>query len=132
MALKSLLVDTNIFLEILLQQERSLLCKRFLTNNIDSICISDFSLHSIGVVTFRQNQAGLFTQFTQDILPCVSVLTLPIADYAQLDAVQQSCRLDFDDAYQYSLAKSYSLKLVTLDKDFNRLNRNEVEIMFLQ
>lgn len=113
MALKSLLVDTNVFLEILLQQERSELCKRFITNNLENICISDFTLHSIGVITFRKGQAELFTRFTQEVLPSVSVLTLPKGNYAQLDAIKQSFRLDFDDAYQYSLAKSYDLKLVT-------------------
>jgi len=132
MALKPMLVDTNVFLEVLLQQERSELCKRFLTDNVENICISDFTLHSVGVVTFRKGQAGLFTQFTQEVLPHVSILTLPKEDYAKLDAIKQSSGLDFDDAYQYSLAKSYNLRLVTLDEDFNNLNLNEVDVVFLR
>ncbi len=27
-------------------------------------------------------------------------------------------KLDFDDAYQYTLAKLYGLKIVSMDKDF--------------
>ena len=47
------LVDTNIFLEILLKQNKSESCKAFLDKNIGAISISDFTLHSIGVILFR-------------------------------------------------------------------------------
>ena len=40
------LVDTNIFLEILLGQDKKEDCKRFLNNNIENLNITDFSLHS--------------------------------------------------------------------------------------
>ncbi|HEW98919.1 MAG: VapC toxin family PIN domain ribonuclease [Candidatus Parabeggiatoa sp. nov. 3] len=126
-----MLIDTNVFLEILLEQEQRALCKQFITDNLDEICISDFSLHSIAVVTFRKNKANLFTQFTQDMLFHLDVLTLPKSDYAKMNTVAQSLNLDFDDAYQYSIAKCYDLKLVTLDKDFKDLNLNDVEVVFL-
>jgi len=47
------LVDTNIFLEILLKQDKSKDCKDFLDKNMDQINITDFSLHSIGVILFQ-------------------------------------------------------------------------------
>ena len=124
-----MLIDSNIFLEILLEQEQRALCKQFITDNLADICISDFTLHSIAVVTFRK--ANLFTQFTQDMLPHLDVLTLPKSDYAQMNTVAQSLNLDFDDAYQYSIAKCYNLQLVTLDKDFKDLNLNDVKVIFL-
>jgi hypothetical protein len=40
------LVDTNIFLEILLRQDKKEDCKSFLDNNIENINVTDFSLHS--------------------------------------------------------------------------------------
>jgi predicted nucleic acid-binding protein len=126
-----MLIDTNVFLEILLEQELHELCKQFIINNLDEICISDFTLHSIGVVTFRKNKANLFTQFTQDMLPHLDVLTLPKSDYDQMNTVAQSLNLDFDDAYQYGIAKCYDLKLVTLDNDFKNLNLNDVQVIFL-
>jgi uncharacterized protein len=46
------LIDTNIFLEILLSQKQKDICKEFLVSNIEQIYISDFSLHSIGVILF--------------------------------------------------------------------------------
>ena len=38
--------------------------------------------------------------------------------------------LDFDDAYQFTLAKTNDLKIKTMDKDFRNV-KNEVEIEFL-
>lgn len=35
-------------------------------------------------------------------------------------------RLDSDDAYQYTLAKSYNLKIVSMDKDFQRVTDIEI------
>jgi len=46
----SYLLDTNIFLEILLGQDKKEVCKKFLETHIGEIFISDFSLHSIGVI----------------------------------------------------------------------------------
>jgi hypothetical protein len=72
------LLDTNIFLEILLQQEKSATCKAFILKHLEHIYISDFSLHSIGVITFRQHKSSLFQLFTADLLPHIQVLSLPV------------------------------------------------------
>lgn len=58
------LLDTNIFLEILLQQEKRAVSKAFIQKHLEHIYISDFSLHSIGVITFRQHKSSLFQLFT--------------------------------------------------------------------
>jgi len=44
------LADTNIFLEILLRQEKIKKCRKFLDENFGSLHISDFSLHSVGII----------------------------------------------------------------------------------
>lgn len=54
------LVDTNVFLEILLAQDQKEKAKTFLTQNIDYLFISDFSLHSIGVFLFREKRESTF------------------------------------------------------------------------
>jgi predicted nucleic acid-binding protein len=54
------LIDTNIFLEILLSQKQKDICKEFLVSNTEHIYISDFSLHSIGVILFRNNKETVF------------------------------------------------------------------------
>lgn len=69
------LVDTNIFLEILLQQKRSQDCKDFLHNNTGELNLTDFSIHSIGVILFRENEDNLFSKFLTDTLPKVHLIS---------------------------------------------------------
>ena len=123
------LVDTNVFLEILLRQNKKEDCTRFLDNNIGNLNITDFSLHSIGVILFRYGKEEVFRKFVEDVLPNTKLLSLPIEQYREVVNVRKSFNLDFDDAYQYSIAKYYGLKVVTMDKDFERIK--DVEVLFL-
>lgn len=54
------LIDTNIFLEILLKQDKKEKCKKLLYENIGNLHITDFSLHSIGVILFRYERENIF------------------------------------------------------------------------
>ena len=123
------LVDTNIFLEILLKQDKSKDCKDFLDKNMDQINITDFSLHSIGVILFRQKEDELFSKFPDDTLPKVHLTALPKDQYQLLTANRQKLKLDFDDSYQYSVCKHYGFKLVTMDQDFKKVK--DVAPLFL-
>ena len=123
------LVDTNVFLEILLKQDKKEDCKKFLNDNIGNLNITDFSLHSIGVILFRYGKEEVFRKFVDDVLPNTKLLSLPIDLYREVVKVRKSLNLDFDDAYQYSVAKHYGLKVVTMDRDFEKLK--DVEILFL-
>lgn len=123
------LVDTNVFLEILLKQDKIEDCKNFLNNNIGNLKITDFSLHSIGVILFRHGKEDIFQKFVEDVMPNIQLLSLPIELYIEVVSVNKSLNLDFDDAYQYSMAKYHELKVVTMDRDFERIK--DVEILFL-
>jgi hypothetical protein len=49
------LVDTNIFLEVILDQDQADFAKQFLSQaHQHEFCISDYSLHSIGLLLFRR------------------------------------------------------------------------------
>jgi predicted nucleic acid-binding protein len=124
------LVGTNIFLEILLAQAKKEPCKEFLDTYAASVFISDFSLHSIGVLAFRTGQDAVFKDFLQDLFPHCDIATLSRTGYAQLPYVKQHFRLDFDDAYQYQIAKEHALEIVTLDSDFTRV-QNAISVLFL-
>lgn len=115
------LIDTNIFLEILLTHEKRDACKKFLEANVGSLYISDFSLHSIGVILFRNNREDIFQKFINDIIPNVEIITLPKKSYEGLVEIKRKLGLDFDDAYQYKVAKERNLKIVTMDKDFEKI-----------
>ena len=123
------LVDTNVFLEILLMQDKKESCKKFLDNNIGNLNLTDFSLYSIGVILFRYGKEDIFQKFVEDVMPNVKLLSLPMKLYREIVDVRKSLNLDFDDAYQYSTAKYYGLRVATMDKDFERIR--DVEILFL-
>jgi predicted nucleic acid-binding protein len=114
------LIDTNIFLEILLRQEKSELCKQFIRTHQGGLYLSDFSLHSIGVIVFRVKKPELLTQFSVDMLPCLDLVSLPSGEYEKVATKSAALNLDFDDTYQLLTAQSFHLTLATLDKDFKR------------
>ncbi len=99
------MLDTNVFLEILLDQEKKEEYKKFLNDNIEGLNVTDFSLHSIGVILFRYGRKEVFQKFVEDILDAIGVLSLPIDCYREVVNVSKSLNLDFDDAYQYAVAK---------------------------
>jgi len=123
------LVDTNIFLEILLGQDKKEVSKRFLAKNIGNLNITDFSLHSIGVILFRYSKEDIFRKFVEDVMPDTKILSLPMELYRDIVIVRKNLNLDFDDTYQYSVAKYYGLKVVTMDKDFEKIK--DLQILFL-
>ncbi|HXG21601.1 MAG TPA: VapC toxin family PIN domain ribonuclease, partial [Methylomirabilota bacterium] len=64
-----LLLDTNVFLEILLEQERADEARTLLKKTSEhEFFLSDFSLHSIGLMLFRQKRHIAFEQFVKDML----------------------------------------------------------------
>jgi predicted nucleic acid-binding protein len=123
------LVDTNVFLEILLSQDKKEHCKMFLNDNIGILNITDFSFHSIGVILFRYAKEDIFQKFIEDVIPNIQLVSLPIKLYMEVINAKRNLNLDFDDAYQYSVAKYYELTVATMDKDFK--NIKDVNILFL-
>jgi predicted nucleic acid-binding protein len=124
------LVDTNIYLEILLGQPNKERCKQFLRENSGECSLSDFSLHSIGVITFRGRRAQAYRTFLQDTLPGVALLHLDKHGYPAILHAHEHLGLDFDDAYQFALAQSHGLTLLTQDRDFEGVQR-EISVRFL-
>src|SRR5437868_5766816 len=99
-----LLVDTNIFLEVLLTQARSDEAKELLgKNNTHDLFISDFSLHSIGLILFHHKQADTFRDFLSDMIigAGAMVALLQPDEMCVVGDHAANFNLDFDDAYQY-------------------------------
>ena len=117
------LIDTNIFLEILLNQAKKEFCKSYLTSKIGKIVISDFSLHSIGVILFRNKRFELYNSFIADILPKIRLVSLPKDSYYKVQNFANQFNLDFDDSYQVAVAESFNLTIATLDADFNKVGK---------
>lgn len=123
------LVDTNIFLEVLLNQEKKVKCKKFLNDHAEQIYLSDFSLHSIGVILFRYNRTDIFDKFVEDLHLKAGIVSLPFFEYKRVAEVRNFFSLDFDDSYQLCVAKNYDCTIVTLDKDFKIIK--DTAILFL-
>ena len=97
------LVDTNVWLERLLDQERSAEVGQFLgAIASDELLMSDFTLHSIGIILDRLGQRGTLPQFVDDLFVDGQVTLVAVSPQAMGHLVAQMERfsLDFDDAYQ--------------------------------
>jgi predicted nucleic acid-binding protein len=131
MVLERSLLDCGIFLEILLAQERAGLCESALKERESQLTITDYALHAIGLVLIRNKRRDLYKEFFRDLAPRLEVLTLPVEAYSTLLDYNVRFDLDFDDAYQLSVASLFGLSLVTLDSDFKKA-QNEVKIILIR
>jgi predicted nucleic acid-binding protein len=116
------LIDTNIWLELLLEQEKSKECRIFF-EKIDSklLFISEFSLYSIGVILFKLKKESVFDDFLEYLFKSeISIARLSLKDMKQLVLIKQKFNLDFDDAYQYVVAEKFDLIIVSFDSDFDK------------
>jgi predicted nucleic acid-binding protein len=124
----NLLLDTNVFLEVLLGQQQAASASALLSNGGNlSLFMTDFSLHSIGVLLFRRRSFDVFAEFVGDLETAgIRVLSLHPRHVSTLAEPATRHNLDFDDAYQYEIAKRFGLTLVSFDSDFDRtdLKRN--------
>ena len=121
-----LLLDTNIFLEVLLEQARASDAMALLAKtDAHNFLISDFSLHSIGIILLRRNKSDAFRRFLSDMVidAGTAVARLNPDEMGTVADHAQTFNLDFDDAYQYSLADKYDLTIVSFDIDFDRTTR---------
>jgi hypothetical protein len=124
------LIDTNIFLEILLDQEKSEEAKALLSKVEEyKFFTSDFSIHSIGLILFYRKKNIVFQQFIHEMLIDVGIhiLSLSVEDLDEVSITSDKFNLDFDDAYQYMIAEKYDLKIVSFDSDFDRTKRGRKE-----
>ena len=117
------LLDTNIFLEILLKQDKSEKCKMFINDNEGDICITDFALHSIGIILFRNNLFDVFNQFVKNFVSRIYILTLDKSGYSSIPRLAKKYKLDFDGSYQLTVADEFNLTFITLDSDFMNLSK---------
>lgn len=84
--------------------------------------ITDFSLHSIGVITARLNRPEIFLTFLSDacIEGAVNIISLGPGHLQKLVHSMALYHLDFDDAYQFTAAYEYGLVLVSFDTGFDK------------
>ena len=119
------LVDTNVWLEVLLAQQQAAEARAFFENvEAGQLAITEFSLYSLGIILTRLKKDDAFMDFLSDVEETqVARIRLDLADLKQALAFRQTFRMDFDDAYQYAAAEKYDCAIVSFDKDFDRTTR---------
>jgi uncharacterized protein len=120
------LLDSNVWLELLFEQELAVDVRRFLeTVPMAQVALSEFSVYSIGIALARSGLENAFVQFVSDTLEGTALarIRLDTADLKEVMSVSKRYRLDFDDAYQYVAAEKHDLTLVSFDADFDRTDR---------
>ena len=124
-----LLLDTNIFLEILMGQNKAITCKKFIAGNANNLIVSDYTIHSIGIILFKLARPDDFKTFLDDIRPTIKVASVPVVDLEQAIDASKVYGLDFDDAYQVAVAKANSTKIVSMDQHFSKVK--DIDVIFL-
>jgi hypothetical protein len=120
------LLDTNIILELLLNQEQADKVARFFSQTPPArLHLSEFSLYSLGVILLRLKRHEAFVQALDDLLlsGACGLIRLEVQDMTKVADAARTFSLDFDDAYQYVAAKKYNLGLLSFDRDFDRTDR---------
>ncbi len=109
------LLDSNIFLELLLDQDKADEVERFLqTKPREKLHISEFSLYSVGIVLFHRKLFETFALFLDDpiVTGGIRLLRFSVQDMPDIALVARRFSLDFDDAYQYVVAENMVSKLL--------------------
>jgi predicted nucleic acid-binding protein len=130
MANRKILIDTNAFLEILLNQQKAAICSSYLQSNRQYSCITDFSLHSIALICSRQKIHLAFITFLNDVVQVFEVLSIEPSKLTEVIKQSQLTTLDFDDAYQYTSAIQNNLEIATIDQDFKKIQA-QLKVHFL-
>lgn len=117
------LVDTNVWLERILDQAKSEEVGEFLNRTpIERLFITDFAFRSIGVILTKLNRSAAFLTFVNDVFldGNVTMVKLDPEEVPEVVRVIEQFQLDFDDAYHYAVAGKYELAIVSFDRDFDR------------
>ena len=126
------LIDTNVFLEVLLARTRKDECESFLhalrRGDLQGR-VTDFSIHSI--ITFLAPRGkGKLKTFLSSLLAYegLEVYTTTLSDEIKAVDISGEKDLDMEDAIQYSAALALGVKgVVSFDKDFDGLEIPRVE-----
>lgn len=118
------LIDTNIFLEILLEQEKSEECEilvKIIRNSNAFFYVSSFTLHSIEVIMIRNNKINELMAFLSD-MQSSRIIRIDSSTNEESEALRAmtKLKLDFDDSLQCYFCEKYNLKIISYDKHFDK------------
>ncbi|MEM3000527.1 MAG: PIN domain-containing protein [Candidatus Bathyarchaeia archaeon] len=121
------LIDTNIFLEILLARSRKESCKNFLKalqKGEKTGIVTDFTIHSIIVVMSNLKKLHELKTFLLSLTAYegLHIYHTTLSDEVNATEIATTQNLDMDDAIQYAAALSAKADaIISFDKHFNNL-----------
>lgn len=120
-----ILIDTNIFLETALAQNRALECRALLNAVAEGkieATVTHFSLHAIAAILGKGPKIREFLQAVENSRG-LRVHETTVQDEISVAVLSEKMRKDFDDTLQYFAAvKTGAESIVSFDKDFDFLS----------
>jgi len=120
------LIDTNVWLERLLDHPQATAVEQFLAHTpTTALFLTDFAFHSLAIILLRLKKPTLWRTFLHDTMidGHVGLLSVLPQEMLRLNEVMDAYGLDFDDAYQYTAAETHDLTVISYDTDFDRTPR---------
>jgi len=121
------LIDTNIFLEVMLSRDRNEECKKLLRmlekGELKGI-VTDFTIHSIIVLLDRLKKLNTLKYFLQSLTAYkgLYIYTTPLHCEIKAVDIAKETGLDMDDSIQYYAALSIKAEgIISFDKHFDNL-----------
>lgn len=119
-----MLIDTNIFLEWLLDQQRADECIALLEKvRVGEVkaFVTDFALHSIAVILGRAGKRdelpGLMNSLAS--FEGMFVICASLEEYPAIAQYSMDTGLDFDDAYHAYFAQHRDIPVISFDRHFD-------------
>ena len=117
-----LLIDTNIFIELMLGQEKADECEKFLNKvskgELEGV-ITKFTVHAVEALLNHPDLILTFLRNVQNSLGLI-VYETSLEDEMAVSMLMDKVKLDFDDALQYYVAKKLGVEaIVSYDKHFD-------------
>jgi predicted nucleic acid-binding protein len=119
------LIDTNIFLEVMLARAKRTACINFLESvraGREEAVVTDFTIYSIMVILDGHGKLRELNRFLCSISAYkgLSIYAASLEDKIQAVELADNSEFDIDDAVQYASARSVKAKaIVSLDRDFD-------------
>lgn len=128
--LNVMVVDTNVFLETMLNQERADECEAFLMKIAVgelSVVVSRFSIHAIEAIIGKGEMIG---RFLRDVNSSngLRMYDTDTEDEIAVTLFLETSKLDFDDALQYFVAKKLGAEsIISFDRGIDNLDIKRLE-----
>ncbi len=131
-----MLIDTNIFLEVFLNQDRADDCAGFL-EKVDlgelQCIVTDFTIHSLAVVLERAGQRDSLARVFASLsaFQGLTMLHASLREHSDIALLATQIGLDFDDAYQAYFAQRSNMPVISFDRHFDRVAERREPADFL-